>query len=99
MGIVWYWWRDLQLGSYTDTVIKLGDWNAYLLVVGIIIFAFGLWYLYSYHKNKNFVLREIRTNKRSELQKRHSELKETVKRLPFKYKKMLADKEEELGIK
>ncbi len=99
MGVIWYWFKDLQLGIYTDTIYTLQDWNAYLLVLGVIIFAFGLYYLYNYHKLKKFLIEELATNKRSEILKKHSKLKETVKHLPFKYKKMLADKEQELHIK
>jgi len=99
MGVIWYWFRDLQLGFYTDTIQNLKDGNAYLLVIGLIIFGIGVWYLYSYFKNRKFVLEEFKTNKRSELLKRHSELKDTVRHLPSKYKKMLKEKEDELRIK
>jgi type VI protein secretion system component VasK len=99
MGIMWYWFRDLQLGFYTDTIQNLKDWNAYLLVIGLIIFGIGVWYLYSYLKNRKFVLEELKTNKRSELLKKHGELKDTVRLLPSKYKKMLKEKEDELRIK
>jgi len=99
MGVIWYWFRNLQLGFYTDTIQNLKDWNAYLLVIGLIIFGIGVWYLYSYFKNRKFVLEELKTNKRSELLKRHSELRDTVRHMPSKYKKMLKEKEDELRIK
>jgi len=75
------------------------DWSIYVLVIGFIVLAFGLYYLYIYLKNRKFILGEIKTNKRSELLKRHSELKNTVKHMPKKYKKMLKDKEQELKIR
>lgn len=99
MGVIRYWFRDLQLGFYTDTIQNLKDWNAYLLIIGLIIFGIGVWYLYKYLKDRKFVLEEFKTNKRSEFLKRHSELKDTVRYLPSKYKKMLAEKEKELRIK
>lgn len=74
-------------------------WGFYLLVIGFIAFIAGVWYLYSFLKNKKFVLDELKTNKRSELLKRHAELKSTVKYLPSKYQKMLKDKEKELKIR
>ena len=49
--------------------------------------------------DKKFILEEIKTDKRSEFIKRHNELRNTVKRLPSKYKEMLKEKEKELGIK
>jgi len=105
MGVFWYGLRDmltsgdLNLGFYTDQIISLEDWNFFLLIIGFIILATGIWYLYSYLKNRKFVLEELKTNKRSELIKKHRELKSTVRHLPFKYQKMLKEKEEELKIR
>jgi len=105
MGVIWYWFRDsdgnltIQLGFFTDAINSLGNGNAYTLVAGFIISGIGVWYLYSYLKNRKFVLEEIQTNKRSEFLKKHGELKDTVRFLPSKYKKMLKEKEEELRIK
>lgn len=99
LGVLWYSFNDIVRGNASLTFISdLGEWNAYLLVVGLIIFLIGLYYLYSFLKNKKFVLEELRTNKRSELLKKHKELKSIVKRLPKKYQKMLNEKEEELRI-
>ena len=75
------------------------EWNDYVLIIGLIIVAFGLWYLYSYLTKRKFVLTELKTNKRSEFLKKHRELKDTVKRLPSKYKTMLEEKEETLHIR
>lgn len=93
-------------GSWFENIKKLFNmsedfwqWSPYLLIIGFIIFVTGVYYLYSYIKNRKFVLDELKTNKRSELIKKHSELKSTVKHLPMKYQKMLADKDEEFNIK
>ena len=99
MGIIWYWFKSLKLGFYTDTIAKLADWNAYLFIAGFVILIAGVWYLYSYIKHRKFVLKEIKTNKRSELLKKHGELEDTVKHLPSKYKKMVDEKAEELRVK
>jgi len=81
--------------NFTDEFL---EWSFYLLIIGFIIFAAGIWYLYSYFKNRKFILEEIKTNKRSELLKKHGELKNTVRHMPSKYQRMLKDKEEELKI-
>lgn len=99
MGVIWHWFQEIELGFYTSLIHDLGGWNTYLLIVGFIILMFGAWYLYSFFKNRKFLLEEIETNKRSELLKKHAELKITVKHLPSKYQKMLKEKEEELKIK
>jgi hypothetical protein len=100
IGIVWYWVRSLadSTSSPLHFIINFGEWNAYVLVGGFILFGVGLYYFYSYMKKRHFLLKEMKTNKRSELLKKDSELKVTVKRLPKKYQKMLRDKEDELHI-
>jgi len=75
------------------------NWSLYILILGFFVLIAGIWYLYSFFKNKKFILDELATNKRSELIKKHSELKLTVKKLPSKYQKMLKEKEEEFKIK
>ena len=75
------------------------EWGLYFLAIGFIVFIAGAWYLFSFYKNRKFLLEELRTNKRSELLKKHTEIKNVVKHLPSKYKKMLKDKEQELSIK
>ena len=75
------------------------NWSLYLLIIGFIVLFAGVWYLYNFQKNRKFVLEEIDTNKRSELLKKHGELKSTVKHMPSKYQKMLKEKENELKIK
>lgn len=99
MGVIWYWFKDVEIGFYTDVINEIEEWNFYFIIIGFIVLAAGLWYLYSYFKNRKFVLEELETNKRSELLRKHGELKETVKHLPKKYKKMLEEKEEELRIR
>ena len=100
MGVLWYWFSDAVTENGSLQFIRnLGDWNAYLLVGGLIIFGIGLYYIYSYITKRKFVLEEIKTNKRSEFLKKHKELKGTVKHLPSKYQKMVKDKEKELKIK
>jgi len=97
-GLLYY-----GFGAFTQSTIpfifRLGWWNAYVLIIGLIIFGFGFYYFYSYTTKSRFVKKELKTNKRSEIQSKHQELRRTVKHLPKKYQKMLEDKEQELNIK
>jgi hypothetical protein len=95
MGIIFYGMPDADV----EFVTAIGEWNAYILVAGLIVLAIGLWYIYSFEKNKRFVLKELKTNKRSEFLKKHNEVKNTVKHLPSKYRALLEDKERELRVK
>ena len=95
IGIIHYGMNDADV----EFVKTIGEWNAYILVAGLIIFGTGLWYIYSFEKNKRFVLKELETKKRSEFLKKHGEVKITVKHLPSKYKSLLEEKERELRVK
>ena len=98
IGVLGMWFGDVakDLLNLTDDAIA---WGLYVLVIGLIVFGVGIYYLYGFIVKRKFVLEEIQTNKRSELLKRHSELKESVRHLPSKYKEMLKEKEKELRIK
>jgi hypothetical protein len=77
----------------------LGVWNDYILIAGLIIFGIGVYYLYSYSNKRKFVLDELKTDKRSEILKKRNKLESTVKHLPKKYQRMLAEKEDEFNIR
>ncbi|MCK5031671.1 MAG: hypothetical protein KAR64_09400 [Thermoplasmatales archaeon] len=98
IGVLGMWFGDVakDLLNLTDDAIA---WGLYVLIIGLIVFGTGIYYLYGFIVKKKFVLEELQTNKRSELLKRHSELKESVRHLPSKYKEMLKEKEKELRIK
>jgi putative Mn2+ efflux pump MntP len=101
MGISWYWIRSLVQPPTTQIhfIYTLGEWNAYTLVAGLVIFGIGVYYLYSFLKKRKFVTDELRTDKRSEILKKRAKLEATAKHLPSKYQRLLAEKEDELNIK
>jgi type VI protein secretion system component VasK len=98
ISITGIWFKEIP-----ENILKFSkeilDWSLYLLIIGFIVFVAGVYYLYSFLKNRKFLLDEIKTNKRSELIKKHAELKNTVRHLPSKYQKMLEEKDEEFNIK
>jgi hypothetical protein len=98
IGVVGIWPGndDTNVLNLTDEIIT---WSPYVLIIGLIVFGMGIYYLYGFIVKKKFVLDELQTNKRSELLKKHSELKESVRHLPSKYKEMVKEKEKELRIK
>jgi hypothetical protein len=98
IGSTGIWFSDIPAVTLNLTEDIL-EWSPYFLIIGFILFLTGIWYLYSYLKNRKFILNELETNKRSELLKKHAELKNTVKHMPSKYQKMLNAKEEELKIR
>ena len=98
IGVVGIWPGndDTNVLNLTDEIIT---WSPYVLIIGLIVFGMGIYYLYGFIVKKKFVLDELQTNKRSELLKKHSELKESVRHLPSKYKEIVKEKEKELRIK
>ena len=98
IGASGIWFQDIAKDVFNLSE-DFFSWSFYLLIIGFIIFGAGIWYLYSYLKNRKFILGELETNKRSELLKKHGELKNTVRHMPSKYQRMLKDKEEELKIR
>ena len=98
IGITGMWFQDIlkNMLGFSDEIL---NWSLYILIIGLIVFGIGVYYLYSYLTIRKFVIEELDTNKRSEFLKKHIEVKQKVKHLPSKYQKMLKEKEEELQIK
>ena len=98
IGATGIWFLDIpkNIMNFSDDILS---WSLYILIIGFVVFITGVYYLYSFLKNRKLLLDEIKTNKRSELIKKHAELKNTTRHLPSKYQKMLKDKEEEFNIK
>jgi len=101
MGVVYYGYNKIEPSNFPLHFIfdPVAEWNAYILVAGLIIFGIGVYYLYSYFNKRKFVLDELKTDKRSEILKKRSKLETIVKHLPKKYQQMLSEKEEEFNIK
>ncbi|KYK28721.1 hypothetical protein AYK20_06815 [Thermoplasmatales archaeon SG8-52-1] len=98
LGITGIWYQDFLINVF-GLPTEFLSWSLYLLIAGFIVFLAGIWYLYTFLKNRKFILYELETNKRSELIKKHLELKNAVKHMPSKYQNMLKEKEDELFIK
>ena len=98
IGILGMWFQDAAVDVF-NLPKGFMAWSIYVLIVGLIILGFGLYYLYSFITKRKFLLEEIKIDKRSELIKKHNELKRSVRHLPSKYAEMLKEKEKELGVK
>jgi len=98
IGLVGVFFKDV-LTDIMNMDKGILPWCVYLLLIGFIVLITGLWYLYSYFKNRKFIIKELETNKRSEFIKKHAELKNIVKHMPSKYQKMVREKEEALNLK
>jgi len=98
-SIAWLFFRETNLSLISDLSRFFGDWNYYLIVVGIVLLFVGGWYSYDYIKKKRYLLEEIKTDRKSEFVKKKAELEAIVKSLPKKYERMLREKEEKLGLR
>jgi hypothetical protein len=101
MGVFWILFNDLvnNTSFLFHFVVTFKEWNWYFLIFGLIMLGIGLYYVYSFVKKRRFVIKEIKTDKRSEILKKRREIESAAKHLPTKYQNMLAEKEEELNIK
>jgi hypothetical protein len=101
MGISWYWIKSIITSTTSPFyfIYTLQEWNAFILVAGLIILGIGIYYLYSFLNKRKFVMDELRTDKRSEILKKRTKLESTVKHLPSKYQRKLTEKVDELNIK
>jgi uncharacterized protein YacL len=97
-GVMGMWLQDFLVDTLSLSQDLLA-WSLYILIIGVVITLFGVYYLYEFLKNKRFLLGELETNKRSEFMKNHAELKTAARHLPSKYQEMLAEKEKELRVK
>lgn len=98
LGLTGVFFQDIpkNLMALDESILA---WSVYFLIIGFIVLVTGLWYLYSYLRNRRFIIKELKTNKRSEFIKKHAELKNITKHMPSKYQKMLREKEETLKLK
>jgi len=101
MGVIFLFFNSVgePANSPLHFIYALDVWNDYILIAGLIILGFGVYYLYSYITKRKYVLDELKTDKRSEILKKRSKLESAVKKLPSKYQKMLSDKEDEFNIR
>jgi H+/Cl- antiporter ClcA len=97
-GVLGTWFQD-NIKDILGSIEEIYPWSPYIFIIGLIILGAGIYYLYMFLSKKNFLIKEIETNKRSEFIKNHAELKTSVKYLPSKYKELLKQKEKEFKIK
>lgn len=97
MGALWILLPDTA--TTIELLNQIGDWNYWILLGGIIVLFAGIYYLYSYIKNKTFLQEEITAERRSEFIKKHKELKAAARNLPCKYQDMLKEAEERFNYK
>ena len=98
LGLLGTWWKQLlidALGLSEDILV----WSPYIMILGFIVFALGIWYIYSYINNKRLVREGLQTNKRSEFVKKHIEIKKAAKRLPSRFMQQVEEKEKQFRIK
>ena len=62
IGILGIWFKDeiKNMINFMDTLIP---WSLYILIIGLILFGMGIYYLYMFVTKKNFIMKEIETNK------------------------------------
>jgi hypothetical protein len=98
LGVLGTWWNQILI-DVSGISEELLVWSPYVMILGLIVLAFGIWYLYSYFNNKRIVTEGLQTNKRSEFMKKHAEIKKAARRLPSRFLQQLEEKEKQFRMK
>jgi|TARA_B110000914_G_C15187290_1_gene320124 hypothetical protein len=99
IGIVGLWYSDSSIAP-TAILNFLGDWDIWVLIVGLIMFSFSLYYFWDIRNNMYKFEEMISTNSKKEFQKNWTELEQLARyQLPKEYRKRVTEAREKFGLR
>jgi hypothetical protein len=99
IGIVGQWYSDSSIAP-TAILDFLGDWDIWVLIVGLIMFSFSLYYFWDIRNNMYKFEEMISTNSKKEFQKNWTELEQLARyQLPKEYRKRVTEAREKFGLR
>jgi len=99
IGIVGQWYSDSSIAP-TAILNFLGDWDIWVLIVGLIMFSFSLYYFWDIRNNMYKFEEMISTNSKKEFQKNWTELEQLARyQLPKEYRKRVTEAREKFGLR
>ena len=99
IGIVGQWYSDSSIAP-TAILEFIGDWDIWVLIVGLIIFCFSLYYFWDTRNNMYKFEEMISTSSKKEFQKNWTELEQLARyQLPKEYRKKVAEAREKFGLR
>jgi len=99
IGMVGQWYSDSSIAP-TAILDFLGDWDIWVLIVGLILFCFSLYYFWDTKSNMQKFEEMISTSSKKEFQKNWTELEQLARyQLPKEYRKRVAEAREKFGLR
>ncbi len=99
VGVVGQWYSDSSI-SPTTILDFVGDYDIWILIIGLITLSFSAYYLWltKYYMDKFEEI--VSTNSKKEFQKRWTEVEQIARyQLPKVYRKRVSEAREKFGLK
>ena len=99
IGMIGQWYSDSSIAP-TAILDFLGDWDIWVLIVGLIIFGFSVYYFWDTKNNMMRFEEMVSTSSKKEFQKNWTELEQLARyQLPKEYRKRVAEAREKFGLR
>jgi|TARA_B110000495_G_C22891880_1_gene520232 hypothetical protein len=99
IGTIGQWYSDSSIAP-TAILDFLGDWDIWVLIVGLIIFGFSVYYFWDTKNNMMRFEEMVSTSSKKEFQKNWTELEQLARyQLPKEYRKRVAEAREKFGLR
>jgi len=99
VGTMGQWYSDSSI-SPTTILDFIGDYDIWVLIIGLITFSFSAYYLWLIRYYMNQFEEIVSTNSKKEFQKRWTEVEQMARyQLPKVYRKRVAEIREKFGLK
>ena len=100
IGIMGRWYEDHQLLAPKTILEKIGEYDIWILIFGLIILAFSAYYLWLTRYYMNRFEEIVTTNSKKEFQRNWTEVEQIARyQLPKAYRKRVSEIREKFGLK
>ena len=100
IGIMGRWYADHQLLAPKTILEKIGEYDIWILIFGLIILAFSAYYLWLTRYYMNRFEEIVTTNSKKEFQRNWTEVEQIARyQLPKAYRKRVSEIREKFGLK
>ena len=100
IGVVGRWYEDNQLLAPKTILEKIGEYDIWILIFGLILLAFSAYYLWLTRYYMNRFEEIVSTNSKKEFQRNWTEVEQIARyQLPKAYRKRVSEVREKFGLK
>jgi len=99
VGVIGQWYSDSSIAP-TAILEFFGDYDIWILIIGLITFSFSLYYLWLTKYYMDLFEEIVSTNSKKEFQRRWTEVEQIARyQLPKTYRKRVSEAREKFGLK